>query len=138
MFEITVTRTFAAAHAIYLPDGALEPVHGHNWGVWVTVAGLSLDGIETVMDFHELERQVDAIVAPWANGHLNELPPFTDGQGGLAINPTAERVAQVIGEGVAPHLPEPVRLQSVTIEEAVGAYAAYRPDVDHRSASATQ
>ena len=36
-FEITTTRTFAAAHQLRLYDGSLEPLHGHNWRVQVTV-----------------------------------------------------------------------------------------------------
>ena len=59
VYEITVERTFAAAHAIRLPDGALEPMHGHNWRVRATVAAERLDGIETVMDFHDLQALLD-------------------------------------------------------------------------------
>jgi 6-pyruvoyltetrahydropterin/6-carboxytetrahydropterin synthase len=127
MFEITVTHTFSAAHAIYLPDGSLEPMHGHNWQVQVTVGCQKLGSIETVMDFHELERLVSEIVSPWHNQNLNEQPPFADCQGGIAINPSAERVAQVIGEGVAEPLPEHVQLQAVTVSEAPGCLATYRP-----------
>ena len=29
-FEITTTRTFAAAHQLRLPDGSLEPLHGRR------------------------------------------------------------------------------------------------------------
>ena len=93
MYEITVETTFAAAHAIRLPDGSLEPVHGHNWPVKVTVTADELDEIETVCDFHLLEKLVNDAVAPWQNGDLNQCEPFTDGNGGLKINPTAERVA---------------------------------------------
>src|SRR4051812_27370017 len=35
-FEITTTRTFSAAHQLRLPDGSIEPLHGHNWRVKVT------------------------------------------------------------------------------------------------------
>jgi 6-pyruvoyltetrahydropterin/6-carboxytetrahydropterin synthase len=127
MYEITVRRQFAAAHAIYLPDGSLEPLHGHDWQVQVTVQSDGLDTIETVMDFHTLEQQVDTIIAPWHNAHLNNCAPFADGQGGLAINPSAERVAQTIGETLTPQLPAGVRLGDVLIEEAAGCWARHRP-----------
>jgi 6-pyruvoyltetrahydropterin/6-carboxytetrahydropterin synthase len=127
MFAITVTRTFSAAHAIYLPDGTLEPRHGHDWQVRLTVETSTLDAIETVMDFHELERLVDAVIQPWHNADLNEQAPFSDEQGGLAVNPSAERVAQVIGDEVAKQLPERVWLQSVTVTEAPGCQAMYGP-----------
>lgn len=123
MFEITVHHTFSAAHAIRLADGSLEPVHGHNWAVAVTVARDGLDAIETVMDFHELERIVGEIISPFRNRHLNELPPFADGK----INPTAERVAWWIGTQTAQRLPAGVRFVSASVEEAPGCLAVYRP-----------
>ena len=127
MYEIIVETTFAAAHAIRLPDGSLEPVHGHNWPVAVTVAAAELDAIETVCDFHLLEALVKDAVAPWQNNHLNDCEPFSDGNGGLAINPTAERVAWAIAQKVGEGLPGNCRLVSVSVGEATGCTAVYRP-----------
>src|SRR5687767_11987855 len=73
-FEITTTRRFSAAHQLRLYDGSLEPVHGHNWRVKVTVTAERLDSIGVVMDFHLLERLVDEVVVPMHNRDLNELP----------------------------------------------------------------
>lgn len=122
-FAITVQRVFAAAHAIRLPDGSLEPIHGHNWNVEATVTAPSLDEIETVMDFHVLEQLMDAILKPMHNRHLNELEPFID----TKVNPTAERVAWHIAKQLMAGLPEHVSLESVTVSEAPGCIAAYRP-----------
>ena len=97
MFEITITRTFAAAHALKLHDGSLEPLHGHNWAVELGVAADELDSIEVVMDFHNLQRIVDNIIAPFQNGNLNDSPPFADEHGTLEMNPSAERVAWWLG-----------------------------------------
>ena len=128
MFSITVSRRFSATHAICLYDGALEPVHGHNWGVEVTVVAARLDAIETVMDFHELERIVDAILAPARDADLNDLAPFAAPQPGPpAINPTAERVAWWIGSETARQLPASVSLKQVRVEEAPGCFALYSP-----------
>ena len=135
MYEITVETTFAAAHAIRLPDGRLEPVHGHNWPVTVTVGAHQLDGIETVCDFHILHKLVEDAVAPWRNNDLNRCAPFTDGRGGLAINPTAERVAWAIAERVNNKLPETCRLISVSVGEAPGCTAVYRPRLDNTDES---
>lgn len=126
MYEATVERTFSAAHAIRLPDGSLEPLHGHDWRVEVTVAAAELDDIETVMDFHDLENRVDEQLARVHNRNLNDVAPFSDGQGNLAVNPTAERVAWWLAESVSPGLPKSVRLVSVRIGEAPGCYAIYR------------
>ncbi len=123
MYEITVETEFAAAHALHLPDGTDEPLHGHNWRVAVTVARAGLDALETVMDFHDLERAVAAVLEPWHNRNLNDVTPFAD-QG---VNPSAERVAWWIGEQVIPSLPNGVTLVSVHVGEAPGCTAVYRP-----------
>lgn len=129
-YEITYQTAFAAAHAIVLPDGSLEPVHGHNWAVAVAVAANELDAIETVMDFHDLEEIVQTITAGWHNRNLNDCPPFVDhtrtDRHRLALSPTAERVAEQLGLAVASRLPGPVKLVSVAVGEAPGCTATYR------------
>ena len=121
-FEITTTRSFAAAHQLRLYDGSLEPLHGHNWRVKVTVAAERLDAIGVVMDFHELERLVDAILAPMHNRHLNEVPPFE-----AELNPSAENVALHVGRSLSPRLPRGVRVVSAEVWETDGNSAVYRP-----------
>ena len=121
-FEITTTRSFAAAHQLRLYDGSLEPLHGHNWRVKVTVASERLDAIGVVMDFHELERLVDAILAPMHNRHLNEVPPFE-----AELNPSAENVALHVGRSLSPRLPRGVRVVSAEVWETDGNSAVYRP-----------
>ncbi|MBV8781717.1 MAG: 6-carboxytetrahydropterin synthase [Phycisphaerae bacterium] len=119
-FEITVTREFSAAHALRLPGGKCEPIHGHNWRVDVTVASDMLDAMGTVMDFHELERLMDDIMTPMHNGNLNELEPFRD-----ELNPSAENVALHVGRSL--ELPGSVRLLKVAVWETAGCKAVYRP-----------
>lgn len=118
-FQITTARHFAAAHQLRLYDGSLEPLHGHNWRVTVTVAADKLDAIGVVMDFHELERQVDAVVAPLHNTHLNDAAAFAQ------LNPSTEHVALHVGRSLA--LPEGVRLVSVEVWETNENSAVYLP-----------
>ena len=127
MYAITIETTFAAAHAIRLPDDSLETLHGHDWRVWVTIQRPQLDAIETVMDFHDLQAMLARVVKPFRQMNLNDVEPFSDGRGGLAINPTAERVAWVIAQSLAEVLPEEVALADVRVEEAPGCVATYRP-----------
>lgn len=127
MYLIEICRTFSAAHAIRLEDGILEPVHGHDWNVAITVAATDVDGMEVVMDFHALESMLDALLATVHNRHLNEVPPFVDEDGDLAVNPTAERVAWWLAGEVAPTLPPHVHLDAVRVGEAPGCSAIYRP-----------
>ena len=42
-FEITTIRGFSAAHQLRLYDGSLEPLHGHNWRVKVTVSAAEVE-----------------------------------------------------------------------------------------------
>ncbi len=108
-YLIRTTRRFSAAHSLKLYDGSLEPIHGHNWRATVTVAADQLDAIGVVMDFHELERLVDALVTPMHNRHLNELPAFA------TLNPSAENVAVYISRSLK--LPKGVSLRSVEVWE---------------------
>ncbi len=122
-FEITTTRTFSAAHQLRLSDGSLEPLHGHNWRVQVTVAADRLDPIGVVMDFHDLERLVDQILAPLHNRHLNDVPPFT-----TDLNPSAENVAFHIARSLlAGGLPDGVSLLRSEVWETDENSAVYRP-----------
>ncbi len=87
----------------------------------VAVGAEQLDEIETVMDFHVLEAQVDAILAQVHNRNLNEIEPFVS-----EVNPTAERVAWWMATLLAPKLPLNVQLLYVRIGEAPGCFAMYR------------
>lgn len=126
-YWITAEHTFSAAHALRLPDGSLEPVHGHDWTVRVTVSGQRLDGADCVMDFHVLMDRLRAVVGPWSNRCLNEVPPFADASGGLVVNVSAERVAERVGLAVMEGLPEGVKLEEVSVSEAVGCVAGWEP-----------
>ena len=119
-FQITTHRHFSAAHQLRLYDGSLEPLHGHNWRVRVSVSAQQLDAIGVVMDFHELERLVDAIVLPMHNRHLNELEPFRS-----TMNPSAENVALHVGRTLA--LPDGVALLAVEVWETPENSAVYCP-----------
>lgn len=121
MYELSVEREFSAGHAILI-NGEREPVHGHNWRVQVIVAGPALDRNDLLCDFHDLERDVEKVIRRFDNNNLNAMPPFD------RLNPTAERVAQHIGEEVAKNLPGGVRLVKATVSEAAGCKATFMPD----------
>lgn len=128
MFEITVTTTFSAAHALRLPDGTFEPVHGHDWRVELTVASEQLDGMACVMDFHALQASMEDTVKPWRNNDLNQCAPFKGPSPAVPkINPSAEQVAWCIAQSVTPTLPDGVQLTSVAVKESPGCVATYKP-----------
>ena len=119
MFQITTTRWFSASHQLRLHDGSLEPLHGHNWRVKLTVGSARLDSIGVVMDFHELERLLDQVLSPLHNRHLNDTPAFAK------LNPSAENVALHVGRSLA--LPERVKMLEVEVWETQTNSATYRP-----------
>ena len=137
MYEVSVQRVFSAAHALQLPDKTFEPLHGHDWQISVTVVSDRLDRMQTVMDFHQLERMVDRVIEPWRDGNLNELPPFCVNEK-LVVNPSAERVAEMIsvavirqlageaGDGEGLGVPG-VRLRQVAVGESPGCTARFNP-----------
>jgi 6-pyruvoyltetrahydropterin/6-carboxytetrahydropterin synthase len=121
MFLLEIERTFCAAHAIVV-HGVRERVHGHNFAVRATISGPQLDGDGLLCDFHAVETWLDGLIAPFRDGDLNATPPFD------RVNPTAERIAEHLGRGLARHLPHGVRLESMRVTEAEGCAAVYRPD----------
>ncbi len=123
MFAIEVHAEFVASHQLRLGQGELEPRHEHTWRVTVHVGSRQLDPMDTVMDFHALERRLQTICGCWNNRNLNAIAPFD-----RTVNPSAERVAQRIAELLAPEIPPPAKLQSVAITEAPGCEAIYLLD----------
>ena len=121
MFELTLTTTFSAAHALVI-QGVREPVHGHDWQVEVRCRGAELDQDGLLCDFHALESQLERVVAPFRTADLNASKAFE------GLNPSAEHVARHIGRALAPGLPAGVVLQSVSVTEAPGCRAAWLPD----------
>ncbi|RMH12546.1 MAG: 6-carboxytetrahydropterin synthase [Planctomycetota bacterium] len=124
MYEVTVQHTFSAAHAITL-GGQAEPIHGHDWRVHVTLAGQSLDDDGLLCDFHAVEEALGAICQPFHNRSLNEITPFD------RLNPTAELVARHIADRLALSKAlssDRLHIASVSVEEAPGCTATYRPE----------
>lgn len=118
MYELSVNRDFAAAHAITIA-GKREETHGHNWHVTVVVAGDQLDHDGLLCDFHLIENIVHRVIERFHNHDLNRTPPFD------RVNPTAENVAQHIAESVQKELPGNVRLARVNVTEAPGCAATF-------------
>lgn len=143
MFAIEVQHVFHAGHQLRLPasmGGGVEPYHEHDWHVTVRVEAAKLDELETVMDFHELERLLGGVCGEFAGKNINEVPPFAEHPsegGGQVRNPSAERIAGRIGEllqaslykdggGLAAEVEPRVRLTEVRITEAAGCLAIWR------------
>lgn len=127
MFHITVDREFCAAHALLI-RGVLEPLHGHNFHLSVTLRGPALDADGLLLDFHALDHALSEILRPFTNANLNTTPPFT------TLNPSAENIAKYLGDRIAQVLPgitppgAPVpALHSIRLTEAPNCAVTYYP-----------
>jgi 6-pyruvoyltetrahydropterin/6-carboxytetrahydropterin synthase len=118
MYEIAVERSFWAGHAVTVSGGREEP-HHHNWQVRVVIGGDRLDRDGLLCDFHVIEAELARVLATLDDRDLNRSPAFGGG------NPTAERVARHVADSL--RIPAAVRLLSVSVTEAPGCVATYRP-----------
>jgi 6-pyruvoyltetrahydropterin/6-carboxytetrahydropterin synthase len=127
VFEVSVEAEFCAAHALML-RGVREPVHGHTWRVRAVVSGRRLDADGLLCDFHEVERALGAVLSPWRDRNLNEVAPFAGPEG---VNPSAENVAAYVADELSrrllPMLFGGMCVSSVTVTEAPGCAATFRP-----------
>ncbi len=120
MYELSVEREFHAFHALVI-QGEREASHDHIWRVTLFVRGEQLDDDGLLCDFHDLERALDAVLAPFHDADLNVTPPFDQN------NPTADCVARHIGEAVAIRIEGKARVDRVSVTEAPGCAATYFP-----------
>jgi 6-pyruvoyltetrahydropterin/6-carboxytetrahydropterin synthase len=85
---MTISTNFAAAHQLPEHEGKCQRLHGHTYGLEVTVEGLpqaSGPAAGMIMDFAELRQRVaDLVVGPLDHQLLNEVFGFV---------PTSEAVA---------------------------------------------
>ncbi len=127
MFHITVDREFCAAHALLI-RGVLEPLHGHNFHLSVTLRGHSLDADGLLLDFHALDHALSDILRPFTNANLNTTSPFT------TLNPSAENIAKYLADRISQVLPSitpsgaPIpTLHSIRLTEAPNCAVTYYP-----------
>jgi 6-pyruvoyl-tetrahydropterin synthase len=109
MFTLRVEHTLHAHHAVTLYDGVQEAMHEHLWRFVVQVSSDDLDTIGAVMDFRELQRHLEGVLAPLQGVALNDAPAFA------GRNPTNEAVMVHVFEGLLPLLPARVRLDEVLL-----------------------
>jgi 6-pyruvoyltetrahydropterin/6-carboxytetrahydropterin synthase len=119
-YEITVEATFSASHQLRGYKVELEPLHGHNFRVEVTVAARELDEIGLVMDFLKLDEMLKKILSPFDHRHLNDLSPFD------RLNPSTENMARFFFELLEERLDRPgLELRRVRVWEAPTYNASY-------------
>jgi len=119
MYEIRVNTHFLADHQIRIPNGFLEPIHGHEWKIEAVFRGPKLDEVGILVDFTLIEKSLKEIIAPFENSIMNNVPAL-EGQ-----NPTAENIARYIFIQLQKNLENNVSLAAVYVMEAPGCIAGY-------------
>jgi 6-pyruvoyltetrahydropterin/6-carboxytetrahydropterin synthase len=114
--ELTRTFAFSAAHALPCtgPDHKCRETHGHNFTVEITVRGRVEPETGWLLDFGDLRRIVDPVIARLDHHLLNEIP-------GLG-NPTSEMLSRWIWDRLRPALPG---LRRVTVCETPSSRCSY-------------
>jgi len=92
MYEVTIIKSFSAAHVLAEIGGKCEELHGHNFKVEVTVAASELNSTGLLIDFRVFKKWLGEILEDIDHKHLNIIPSFAD------INPSAENIAKYICE----------------------------------------
>ncbi|PJA47976.1 MAG: 6-carboxytetrahydropterin synthase QueD [Syntrophobacterales bacterium CG_4_9_14_3_um_filter_49_8] len=120
MYEVTIRRSFSAAHTLKEIGGKCEELHGHNFVVEVSVTVPDLNREGLAIDFRVLKRWTEEILETLDHKYLNDIPYFN------ALNPSAENIALFVYERIAQkaHL-QKIRVSRVTVWESEDARASY-------------
>ena len=121
MYEITITRSFSAAHVLKDIGGKCEGLHGHNFDVEVSLAAVDLNKEGLLIDFRILKGWTDEILDCLDHKHLNDLTYFKD------KNPSAENLARFIYDRISDKVKmKNIDVSRVTVWESDKARASYR------------
>jgi 6-pyruvoyltetrahydropterin/6-carboxytetrahydropterin synthase len=121
MYEITIIKSFSAAHLLSQIGGKCEELHGHNFRVEVTLAAPDLNESGLLIDFRVVKKWLSVILDQMDHKHLNELPCFA------GINPSAENIAKYIYTSMEPKATESqVRIARIKVWESENAAVTYK------------
>jgi len=120
MYEVTIKKTFSAAHSISEIGGKCEALHGHNFLVEVSVAADGLNDEGLVVDFRLLKQWTEEALEPLDHKYLNELAYFK------TRNPSSEQIARYLYARIDERTrQENLRLSRITVWESENACATY-------------
>jgi 6-pyruvoyltetrahydropterin/6-carboxytetrahydropterin synthase len=120
MYEVTIRKSFSAAHLLREIGGKCETLHGHNFFVEVSVAAEHLNDDELLIDFRDVKRWTQGVIDEVDHTYLNELECFR------GFNPSSERIARFFFERIAPLAKEAqVSLEKVTVWESENSRVSY-------------
>ena len=122
MYDVTIRKTFSAAHILKEIGGKCEEMHGHNFTVEVTVAGPSLNSEDLLIDFRVLKGWTNEVLEEMDHKYLNDVECFK------GMNPSSEQVARYIYSRLAEKAASlKLTLAQITVWESENARVSYRP-----------
>jgi 6-pyruvoyltetrahydropterin/6-carboxytetrahydropterin synthase len=120
MYEVTIRKSFSAAHILKEIGGKCEDLHGHNFIVEVTVKGESLTEEDLLIDFRDLKKWTNEILDQLDHKYLNETEIFK------GMNPSSERIARYIHDRLADKVKtKGLNIAHVTVWESENARVVY-------------
>jgi len=123
MYEVTIIKSFSAAHVLAQVGGKCEELHGHNFKVELSVGAPELNQSGLLIDFRLVKKWLGELLEEIDHKHLNEIPFFA------GLNPSAENVARYLSEKIAPLAEqEGVMVTRVKVWESENAYVTYKGD----------
>ncbi len=143
MANIRVTKefTFEMAHALLGYDGSCKYVHGHSYGLSVTVIGKPIENatnpkLGMVIDFGDLKKIVKETVVDIFDHALvlNSKTPkdsfnlkqeLFDKVIFVDFQPTSENIVGDFAEKISKELPEHMKLFSLRLRETATSYAEW-------------
>jgi 6-pyruvoyltetrahydropterin/6-carboxytetrahydropterin synthase len=123
MYQVTIKRSFSAAHLLEEVGGGCEELHGHNFTVEVAASTKVLNAQGLACDFRVLKRWTEEIVGTLDHKYLNDLAYFK------TASPSSENIARYIYEGIREKTQgQPFVLSGVTVWESESARVSYKAD----------
>jgi len=95
-YTLICTEEIDSAHYLVGYKGKCATLHGHRWKIEIAVSGTRLDPLGMLVDFG----QVKEIVNELDHKCLNNIPPFLIDPAFDVVNPTAENIAQFLGQKI--------------------------------------
>lgn len=122
MYEVTIKKSFSAAHLLKEIGGKCEELHGHNFLAEVSVAAESLNEEGLLIDFRVVKGWTDEVLEQLDHKYLNELDYFKN------RNPSSEAIARFLYDRIGEKaLRAKVTLSRVTVWESDNSRVTYSP-----------
>ncbi|MDD3249627.1 MAG: 6-carboxytetrahydropterin synthase QueD [Smithella sp.] len=120
MYEVTIIKSFSAAHLLAEIGGKCEELHGHNFKVEVTVGAMELNEEGILIDFRLVKKWLGEVLGRMDHQHLNDLPFFA------GLNPSSENIARCIYKEMQKQAEgDAVKVLRVTVWESESAAVSY-------------